>query len=147
MKAIRLLRLPADPARPITLESVGGNLYSALVKAVGGWIEPVSFSEPMTGARCTMYVNEEGKLLGLPVNQVATILTRRLAGLNDVIVGDAAVAGPLGDDGEHLDFSDGTATALTDWIGCWSSARTACRAERDRDASAARPLTSDPERR
>ena len=70
--------------------------YQMLSDAVAGWIELVRVADDMV-----MYCNEEGKLMGLPYNHLATLVikgafeqTRRQ--FNDVIVGDVVF---VGDDG------------------------------------------------
>lgn len=57
-----------------------------LQKIVNGLIEIV----PLDGRRI-MVVNEEGKLMGLPVNVFATQIYRVYNNTNDVIVGDALI--------------------------------------------------------
>ena len=47
---------------------------------VGGYIEIVSLGDDL------MVVNEEGKLIGLPINDVATAMIT-----NDIIVGDVLI--------------------------------------------------------
>lgn len=44
--------------------------YETLKQSVAGWIERV----PLPKAGLDLWVNEEGKILGLPVNPVATVL-------------------------------------------------------------------------
>ncbi|TXI55945.1 DUF3846 domain-containing protein [Mycolicibacter arupensis] len=61
---------------------------------VGGYIESVRLTMP-DGTQAAMYVNEEGKLDGLPVNPVATLLVRTLnlhIGKQD-IVGTVVIVG------------------------------------------------------
>lgn len=57
-----------------------------LSKFVGGYIEVLHPTSPKEGA--VMVINEEGKLLGLPKNPVATQLWHDRALLGDYIVGD-----------------------------------------------------------
>lgn len=57
---------------------------ASLQLAVGGYIEAVT-----THDNCTMYINEEGKRQGLPVNRAAT--SRYRHGRYDSIVGDVVV--------------------------------------------------------
>jgi hypothetical protein len=45
-----------------------------LKDAVGGWIETVPYWEDYGGRRAVVFCNEEGKLDGLPVNEVATAI-------------------------------------------------------------------------
>lgn len=55
-----------------------------LQKAVGGYIEIVPIDKEYS-----LVVNEEGKLMGLPINEVATRLYRKVRYTNDFIVGEA----------------------------------------------------------
>lgn len=65
---VRALRIPTAADAPITELSVETLVdYQA---AVGGWIEPVDI--PALGV--TVYVHEEGLVLGLPFNSRATFL-------------------------------------------------------------------------
>lgn len=70
--------------------------YSVLSEAVGGYIEMV----PSVIKDHYLYVNEEGKLLMLEINDAAT----QLANLPtlDLIVGNAVLVGPIDEDGNHL---------------------------------------------
>jgi hypothetical protein len=54
--------------------------------AVGGYVETVDF-----GDGCLGWLNEEGKLDGLPINRVATELCR----LHQAIALDDYIAGPM----------------------------------------------------
>ena len=73
---------------------------------VGGLIEAVS----LTGA--TMYINEEGKILGLPANDLATqiwhddLYKRGCAVGWDVIVGDVLIVGDTDARGNDTSISD-----------------------------------------
>jgi hypothetical protein len=65
---VKALRIPAEADEPITeLEVFKLEDYQA---AVGGWIEPVDL--PVLGV--TIYVHEEGLVLGLPLNSRAAFL-------------------------------------------------------------------------
>ena len=65
---MRALRIPTESEEPITaLEVHQLEDYQA---AVGGWIEPVDIPE----LGITIYVPEEGLILGLPLNSRATFL-------------------------------------------------------------------------
>ena len=54
-----------------------------LQAAVGGLIQAIDLAPELT-----MWCNDEGKLMGLPVNPVATALWTRYYGETDVIVGN-----------------------------------------------------------
>lgn len=74
-----------------------GKSYEMLKSAVGGWIECVSLDKDLD-----MWVNEEGKLLGLPVNEIATHCWESVYGRTDIIVGDVIFTGGVDEDGETL---------------------------------------------
>lgn len=57
-----------------------------LQQAVNGYFEIVRIDKE----NC-LIVNEEGKLLGLPINRVATRLYQQLVYTDDCIVGDAII--------------------------------------------------------
>ena len=77
--------------------------YKDITDAVGGWIECVSLKDDGD-----MYVNEEGKLYGLPVNDVATLLANHFGYLRqgfDLIVGNTIIFGPVDDEGENTEVT------------------------------------------
>jgi len=78
-----------------------------LGKLVGGWIEIA----PTPGSPFTMYVNEEGKINGLPFNPRADRLANRYRTWEDPLVGPAVLVGP------PTDAGDDTAFTLDDWQG------------------------------
>lgn len=75
--------------------------YPILSGAVGGMIEMV----PCVYPDHYIYLNEEGKLIGLEVNDSATALAKGLSPF-DMIVGDVVIAGPLDEDGNHYSVSN-----------------------------------------
>jgi hypothetical protein len=60
------------------------NELDAMKEIVGGWIENVTIGETEKGARIVIVVNEEGKLIGLPMN-------RRIVNF-DILVGNFFIA-------------------------------------------------------
>jgi hypothetical protein len=72
--------------------------YEDLVNCVGGYIEGVY----LDGA--TAYVNEEGKLQGLPKNDVATELAHAHNAIygDDWIAGNMLIVGNCDDEGETM---------------------------------------------
>lgn len=97
--------VPADgsPARIETKEWTLDELQAG----VGGYIEAVDIAQVLTDAglktvNATMFVNEEGKLIGLPVNPRATDFAARTIGgwFSDVILGDVVIIGQPDDEGE-----------------------------------------------
>jgi len=68
---------------------LGTDTLTTLKNAVGGWIEPVELGSPWT-----MWVNEEGKLKQLAVNDKATqMFNEGLHEVIDLIVGNVIFTG------------------------------------------------------
>lgn len=69
--------------------------YEVISQAVGGWIEGVSLEG------VTAYINEEGKIISLPANSIATVIAHKDRAIMpwDIINGNMYVAGPLDDEG------------------------------------------------
>jgi len=81
---------------------------AAFNELVGGDIEGLTL-----GYDVTAYINEDGKALGLPVNEVADSLIRELLSFvhrslmpGDVIVGPVVFLGSPDDEGEDSDVPD-----------------------------------------
>jgi len=66
--------------------------YEVLRDAVGGYIAPVTCPHGDT-----VYVHDEGLLMGLDPNMGAMLVSQY-----PLLVGDAIVCGPLDDEGDHL---------------------------------------------
>jgi hypothetical protein len=79
-----------------------GKSYDLLSKSVEGWIECVS----LVSRNADMWVNEEGKLNGLPENHQATALWVEEFGMTDIIVGNIIITGGADNEGETLGLSD-----------------------------------------
>lgn len=98
---VRALRIPTEPDDPITeLEVFQLEDYQA---AVGGWIEPVDIPE----LGVTMYVHEEGLVLGLPFNSRAAFLWWYFvpeARQKAMLVGPALVVGQPDRNGDSTDI-------------------------------------------
>jgi len=96
MKAVII---PANEAEVAYVENVERIDYPFLTKRVGGMIEVVSFQDDAA----SIYLNEEGKLEGLPGNRRATYLAKRHGAISmlDYIAGDAVVVGPVDDEGNE----------------------------------------------
>jgi hypothetical protein len=79
--------------------------YDEMVGVVHGYIEPV-YLDGATG-----YVNEEGKLQGLPKNKAATALAHAHNAIygDDWIAGNMLIVGDCDDEGEMM-------TLTTEWI-------------------------------
>ncbi len=78
-----------------------------LQEIVGGYIEAVGLTCPMPA---TAYINEEGKIDGLPPNPVASSITHLMPG--DFIAGPMVILGPPDNEGEDTPLP----TELLDWL-------------------------------
>lgn len=86
------------------MPSTSPDEYNFLNTAVAGWIQAVELAENLEGI--TLWVNEEGKMNGLPYNALATYLWELSYGFTDVIVGNAVLTGGTDDEGETLPLTD-----------------------------------------
>ena len=71
-----------------------------LTDAVGGYFERVRVGYAF------MWLNEEGKIHGLPINAIATDLFEQFYGDVDIIAGDVILTGLDGPEGETLGLSN-----------------------------------------
>jgi hypothetical protein len=94
----------------IEIKTIDGDCKS-LQTEVGGWIELVRLDGGIS-----MYINEEGKLEGLPVNVVATMIALQ-SGLapDDYIVGDVVFLGKGTADGRETSVSADFAKKICLW--------------------------------
>lgn len=93
------------------VELVKENSLEQLQGAVGGLVQAVDFTDHLT-----IWVNEEGKLYGLPINPMATFLWEKYFGLTDFICGDVIFTGGTDEEGETLGLDEETAKELRDFL-------------------------------
>lgn len=68
---------------------------------VGGWVQAIDLQGKLAGF--TLWLNEEGKITGLPFNDIATMLWELSYGAyTDIILGDCVITGGTDDEGETL---------------------------------------------
>jgi hypothetical protein len=75
--------------------------YKVLSGAVGGFIERVQLKGGLD-----LWLNEEGKLTGLPQNPIGTGLWSDSYGTTDIIVGNIIITSGTDDEGNTLGLSD-----------------------------------------
>jgi hypothetical protein len=98
-EVIKGICIPAEITEPArVVEITDGGSISALV---GGWMEAI-----MVNPTITCYMNEEGKLDGLPVNVRATAMMLHALHGTDVIVGDVVLLGFDREEGMDLSLPD-----------------------------------------
>jgi hypothetical protein len=85
--------IPADLEQPARLDQLDKNDLQAYRRLVGGNLEVLNLDRPPA----SLYFNDEGKLIGLPLNPRATALlwahNSAFRG-HDTIAGDAFILGP-----------------------------------------------------
>jgi hypothetical protein len=104
------LIIKTDGTKEVTLFTEGHFLELAQ-KTVGGWIQLVRL--PSKGI--DLYLNEEGKLDGLPQNPIATALWSEDYGLFDYIVGNVIITGGANSEGETVGLTEGQLATLFDY--------------------------------
>ena len=118
---MRAIIVPADSSNPAQVVDEHLSL-DYLQGVVGGLIEAVNLHQVLSDSGrhnvdATVFVNEEGKLIGLPVNPRATDLCALAIGgwVRDVICGDVIVVGPPGPEGEETPCPDEIVSIVDDW--------------------------------
>jgi len=99
------------------LEISEGDNLDELQSKVGGLIELIRLGS----IGCDLWCNEEGKLLNLPVNNIATALWwRESVGngviIDDVLVGDVIITGGPDNKGESRGLTDEQVTELLAFV-------------------------------
>ncbi|MET4003908.1 hypothetical protein ABIB48_002646 [Arthrobacter sp. UYCu511] len=96
----RGILIPADQTKPLEVLELNG--LKDMQSAVGGLIEAIDIERP----DATIFVNEDGKLIGLDQNARATLVlwihNSRFRG-NDILVGDVIIVGQPDDEGDSQD--------------------------------------------
>jgi len=85
--------------------------YDEIKREIGGWLEGLDLRD----TRQYSFINEDGISLGLPRNDVATVLCfKNNIGLrpDDYIKGNIVIVGPIDSDGDFTDVSEEFALEL-----------------------------------
>jgi uncharacterized protein DUF3846 len=121
---ITAIVLPADMDQPIRQQQIEPSDLTAYRRLVGGNLEVVELFRPPA----SLYINEEGKLNDLPLNQRATVITwvhnSAFRGY-DLILGDAFIVGPVDGNGDDLTVPQELVTLLFDTPGYRVEVKTA----------------------
>lgn len=88
----RVVLIPADASLPITVEEISEEVsgLDGMQTLVGGPIESIPFPERDD---VVPYFNEEGKMVGLPVNRRGTAMLKVSMFPSDVIAGNVVLTG------------------------------------------------------
>jgi len=101
----KVIRITTD--NHIQLAEVEEVDYDLLSSSVNGLVELVSIDRDVD-----MWLNEEGKLLNLPTNIIATILWNKVFNNPDIIKGDIIITGGADDMGNSVGLSDESLTNI-----------------------------------
>jgi hypothetical protein len=100
----RILVVTSNHAEVVNVKVTLGKLRSLIG---GGYLEAISGWHPYGEWSC--YLDEEGKIKGLPLNERATMLASQAGwsgAMSDVICGPALFLGPTDDEGYDTDVPD-----------------------------------------
>lgn len=93
-------------------KELDGISLEALQSAVGGWVQAIDLE-----ANLTMWLNEEGKLIGLPHNTTAQKLWDKTFWTgSDFIVGDVVLTGGTDEEGQTLPLPLNTAQRIRELL-------------------------------
>lgn len=95
---MRALLVPADETKPAEIIDLDTALRS-VQDHVGGYIQILPIGED-----AVLICNEDGKVIGLPMNRRASI--RYGFRIGDLLVGDVLITGAADADGDLTDISD-----------------------------------------
>lgn len=84
----------------LDLDAPQGSL-KVLQDAVDGWVQVVDLAPTLS-----IWVNEEGKMNGMPYNGIATAIYQDRFGAVDIIVGNAVLTGGTDRKGETIGLTD-----------------------------------------
>lgn len=90
-----------SPDGIFSVVDIAGNELKTLQGLVDGWIQAIDLTPTLT-----LWVNEEGKMTGLPFNAFGTVMWNEFFGATDVIVGTAVFTGGTDDEGDTIGLSD-----------------------------------------
>ena len=105
--------IPADETAEVRFEDVERINLEFLQGVVGGWIELL----PIPGLEVNMYLNEEGKIEGLPLNHRASSIAHRTHAVSgyDYIVGDVVLVDGIDDEGDDTGLEEAKVEMLK-WV-------------------------------
>lgn len=109
--------IPADESLPLHTREIGPSQLSDYQHLVGGLIDVIDIDNPPA----SLYVNDEGKLLDLPLNRRATVLLwAHHSGLRfrDFVAGDAFLTGQPDQAGDGTDTPEDLVRVLVDGQQC-----------------------------
>jgi len=93
----------------IEVIDIGDNALGKLQGAVGGYVQAIDLSDTVT-----MWLNEEGKLTGLPHNLLGQMHWDKAFGPDtDTVMGDVVFTGGVDDEGDTVGLTERQLSDLT----------------------------------
>ena len=89
---------PHGPATLADLPAGETEAFAWIRAQVDGYVEQHTITQPVTGERITIWMNEDGRMRGLPVNPLATSLWLDAYPAADPLVGTIVVTGAMTSD-------------------------------------------------
>lgn len=105
---MRALVIEAESQETRIIDIPREGALKPLQEAVGGWVECVA----LPNNKMDMWLNEEGKLIGLLTNQAATKVWESEYGPTDIMAGDVVFTGPADDEGYITELPADVAESL-----------------------------------
>lgn len=103
---------------PTIVDFNKGDSYDLIQNSVGGTFDCIRLHS--IGA--DMWIHDEGKIIGLPVNSLASMLWFQEYGFSDVIAGDALITGGTDEEGNTLGLTEKEANDVIDTMYGMNSA-------------------------
>lgn len=110
-----ILITDTDTVEVINLPNDTKSEYGLFSMTLDGYIEAVALDKDLLGL--TLWVNEEGKLISLPFNSLATRLWEMSYGKTDVIMGNAIITGDADENGKTLGLTPNQINLIKESLG------------------------------
>lgn len=91
---------PVKFVTPVQVLDLTKDSLSMMQSVVDGWVQCVDLTEQVS-----LWCNEEGKMVGLPVNPLGTSMWVHQYGETDIIVGNIVLTGGADEEGELLSLT------------------------------------------
>ena len=108
MKQFRAVSITTDGVATVHDWDVTHGTLKHLQEAVGGLVDVVALARDMD-----MWVNDEGLVIGLPINEAATAIAHQHGTRHQFYVGTAVFTGGCNEEGDTLPLTEEQADRLT----------------------------------
>lgn len=108
MKQFRAVSIDTDGVATVHDWDVTHGTLKHLQEAVGGFVDVVVLAADMD-----MWVNDEGLVIGLPINETATAIAHQHGMKHQFYVGPAVFTGGCNEEGDTLPLTEEQAATIT----------------------------------